>query len=267
MTERAIAVSQSSSIVVVGAHPDDAVRACGGVMLRALSRGARVTVVAVTDGAALFGKDGIPDGPRTARARKAEQVRALKTLGVSRDDVVFLGFPDGGIAKLRHRHRTERSAAYFCPWLHADRTGDTSRVHGTEFTGSSLLHALAARVVISQPTHLFTHADVDKHPDHRGVTWFVKWAITELLNMGLLVRSPAVYEYLTYLRGMAWPPPGRSVPVAAARRLGFPGRVVNVRLSPAEVERKDTALDCFLPILGADYVANWRRTNEVYWVA
>ena len=88
-----------SSVVVIGAHPDDAVRACGGVMLRCLAAGGRLTVVAVTDGAALFGREGIPDGRKTARARKAEQAKALKVIGVPKRDTFFLGFPDGGIAK------------------------------------------------------------------------------------------------------------------------------------------------------------------------
>ena len=265
----------TSSVVVVGAHPDDAVRACGGVMLRALSlgrataglssRAPKLTVIAVTDGAALFGKTGIPDGRRTACARKAEQAKALKALGVPKRNTFHLGFPDGGIPKLRHRNRTERSGAYFCPWLDSDRTNDASYAPGIDFTGNNLTHILMNLLAAAKPPHVFTHHARDKHPDHRGVTWFVRKALAELRKSGVIDAAPAIYEYLTYVSGTPWPPAGPAVPVKAAKALPFGGRVVNLRLAPAEIKRKDAALDCLTPTLGPDYIAHWRRTNEIYW--
>ena len=276
MKKSGIRFSRDASVVVIGAHPDDAVRACGGVMLRALAKGAGLTVIAVTDGAALFGKEGIPEGRETAAGRRAEQVRALRVLGVPRRDTLYLGFPDGGIAKLRHRHRGHRSRPYFCPWLDADHTGDMSCVPGIGFSGNTLLNLLTDRIAHARPTHLFTHASGDRHPDHRGVTWFVRRALARLRRTACSAGSctpgrrpltPAVYEYLTYLRGTHWPPAGSAVPVDAARALPFPGRVVDFRLTPAEQRRKDAALDRFTPILGDAYIDNWRRTNEIYWIA
>ena len=260
-----ITFGPTSSVVVVGAHPDDAVRACGGVMLRALAARATVTVLAGTDGAALFGKPGIPDGRKTARVRKAEQVRGLRKLGVKRESVFFLGFPDGGIAKLRHGHRTSRAEPYFCPWLCSNHSEKDSYGPRLPFNGEALLTLLSDVLRAIAPTHVFTHHVRDKHPDHRGVTWFVRKALRDMVDEGHLETAPGVCEYLTYVRGMKWPPPGKRIAPAAARALGFPGRVVEVPLSPAEIERKDAALDCFVPILGADYIAHWRRTNEIYW--
>jgi len=261
-----IRFDQTSSIVILGAHPDDAVRACGGVMLRALSAGAKVTVIAVTDGAALFGKEGIPDGRRTAAGRKAEQVKALRRIGLPKRSTFFLGFPDGGLAKLRHRHRTERLGAYFCPWLHADRTNKTSCVPEIVFTTNNLVKLLKRILSDASPTHVFTHHHCDKHPDHRGVTWFIRKALAELTCDDASSVPPMVYEYLTYLPGKHWPPAGAAVPVKAARALGFSGRVVNHRLTHDEIAAKDRALDCFTPILGDAYIDNWRRSNEITWI-
>jgi len=265
-------------------------------MLRALSKGAKVTVVAVTEGAALFGRNGIPEGRETAAARKAEQVRALCRLGVSERSTFHLGFPDGGIAKLRHKHRTERSGAYFCPWLHSDRTGNESCVPGISFTSNKLLDVLESTLcgalcgatrrrsgasrrrsgasrrgsgdslANTVRTHVFTHHHRDKHPDHRGVTWFVRKALMRLVKSDVLEEVPGIYEYLTYHPKMHWPPAGRSVPVSIARSLPYPGHVVNLRLTPHERQQKERALDCFVPILGTSYIDNWRRTNEVYWM-
>ena len=263
---RPIRFRRNSSVVVVGAHPDDAARACGGVTLRALGAGARITVVAVTDGAALWGTQDIPNGRRTAAGRKSEQAKALARLGVPRRNVFYLGFPDGGIAKLRHVNRTERSGAHFCPWLDADNTNNQSYVPGTSFIGSALQSVLTEVFARAQPTHVFTHHTGDKHPDHRGVTWFVRKAIARLHRRGDLELSPEIYEYLTYLSGMHWPPGSVSVPIAAARELPFDGSVVQLCLTAEEQAAKEHALDCFVPILGAKYINNWRRNNEVFWL-
>jgi len=265
MAKTPIRFTRSSSVVIVGAHPDDAVRACGGVMLRAMAAGGTLNVVSVTDGAALKGKDGIDKGRRMARSRKAEQVKALTRLGVPLANVFFLGFPDGGIAKLRHTHRTDRTEPYSCPWLDADRTDRKSCRPGVPFNGNALLDLLTEILAAVSPTHVFTHHGRDRHPDHRGVTWFIRRALVRFLKKGVLEDEPTVYEYLTYLRGRHWPPAGSSVPVKAARALPFSGGVVNFRLSAEAFRRKDRALDCFVPILGKAYIDNWRRTNEVVW--
>jgi len=255
----------SSAVLVVGAHPDDAARACGGVLLRCLGAGARLTVVAVTDGAALHGKEGIPTARRTARDRKAEQVKALAALGVPMSRVLFLGFPDGGIPKLRHVHRTSRVKPYFDPWLDADRADADSFAPARPFTGESLLELLSEIIAPLSPTHVFTHESRDKHPDHRGVTHFVRKALARPVGGGAPRAAAAVYEYLTYIAGMKWPPPGSEIRLESAKALPFPERVIDFRLSPGETARKDSALDCFVPILGAGYIDNWRRTNEIYW--
>jgi len=263
--EEPILLDDTSVVVVVGAHPDDAVRACGGVMLRCLREGARLSIIAMTDGAALRGTEGIRRGRETARDRKAEQVRALDRLGVPVENVFFLGFPDGGIEKIRHAHRTRLGNAYVCPWLHADRSAKDSLAPATPFIAESLTDLLVRALGPLSPTHVFTHHGRDRHPDHRGVTHFVREVLSELAAERKLRTEPAVYEYLTYLPGIPWPPAGRETPVESAKALPFPGRVVNFPLTPEEESRKNAALDCFVPILGPGYMDRWRRSNEIFW--
>jgi LmbE family N-acetylglucosaminyl deacetylase len=219
----------------------------------------------VTDGAALRGKEGIRGGREMARDRRAEQVRALDRLGVPAENVFFLGFPDGGIEKIRYAHRTSLDNAYFCPWLHADRSGKDSLAPGTPFNAECLTDLLVRVLGPLSPTHVFTHHARDRHPDHRGVTHFVRNALSTLTVERRLRAEPVIYEHLTYLPGMKWMPAGREIPVEAARALLFPGQVVDFRLTPGEEGRKNAALDCFVPILGPGYMDNWRRSNEIFW--
>jgi LmbE family N-acetylglucosaminyl deacetylase len=83
------------SAVVVAAHPDDEVLGVGGTMAILAAAGARVRLVAVTDGE---GSHPDADPAVIARTRIAETAAALGLLGASGIEVVRLGFPDTGLA-------------------------------------------------------------------------------------------------------------------------------------------------------------------------
>lgn len=79
-------------VLVLAAHPDDEVIACGGMLAWHRQTGHPLTVVHVTDGAA-----GDPDGRHgdIAAVRRAEGKEALRRLGV--EDLRGLGFTDGQV--------------------------------------------------------------------------------------------------------------------------------------------------------------------------
>jgi len=89
-------------VLVLAAHPDDEVIACGGMLAWHASAGHRVVVVHATDGAR-----GDPDGRfgDVAALRREEGREALRRLGIT--EVQALGFPDGALpehgAALRER--------------------------------------------------------------------------------------------------------------------------------------------------------------------
>jgi LmbE family N-acetylglucosaminyl deacetylase len=84
-----------SSAVIVAAHPDDEILGVGGTMALLAAAGARLRLVAVTDGEASHpGAD--PAG--IARARTAESAAALGILGVQDMEVIRLRLPDTGLA-------------------------------------------------------------------------------------------------------------------------------------------------------------------------
>jgi len=258
---RSIGFTGKSSVLVFGAHPDDAVRACGGVILRARAAGATVAIVKATDGAALGGPEGVPTGRRMAEDRKREELHALHTLHFPRRRVFLLGFPDGGLEALRNDYLEPKGLPYYDPWLAADRThGRDVTAVGMPFYGDALVRALAVLAWYFRPTHVFTHCSRDRHPDHRALTWFVKSALRSAK------LRPAVYEYLTYHTRTKWPSNrGPRILPREAAKLHLPGRIVDFGLTNEEAERKDAALDAFVPILGAAYFNPWRRTNEIFW--
>jgi LmbE family N-acetylglucosaminyl deacetylase len=89
-------VANWSSAVVVAAHPDDEVLGVGGTMALLAAAGARLRLVAVTDGESSHG-DGA-DRAALARRRVTETAAALNLLGAGHTEVIRLGLPDTGLA-------------------------------------------------------------------------------------------------------------------------------------------------------------------------
>ncbi len=84
-----------SSAVIVAAHPDDEVLGVGGTIAVLAAMGARLRLVAATDGEASHPR---ADPAVVGRTRIAESAAALEVLGVRDIEVIRLRFPDTGLA-------------------------------------------------------------------------------------------------------------------------------------------------------------------------
>jgi LmbE family N-acetylglucosaminyl deacetylase len=91
----ALDVTTWASAVIIAAHPDDEVLGPGGIVAMLAAAGARVRVVAVTDGEASHG--GRADPAALACRREAERRAALHALGAGETEIVRLGLPDAAL--------------------------------------------------------------------------------------------------------------------------------------------------------------------------
>lgn len=89
----------SRRIIVVAPHPDDETLGCGMLIARAARDGARVAVVALTDGQASHPNSRRWPATALGRLRRAELRRAMARLGAGASRLVFLGWPDGQVAR------------------------------------------------------------------------------------------------------------------------------------------------------------------------
>jgi LmbE family N-acetylglucosaminyl deacetylase len=114
------------SAVVVAAHPDDEVLGVGGTMAILAAAGARLRLIAVTDGEASHPG---ADPAVIARTRIEESAAALDTLGAADAEVIRLRFPDTGLAGCEDelsaalREQCAGFAVCLAPWegdAHAD---------------------------------------------------------------------------------------------------------------------------------------------------
>jgi LmbE family N-acetylglucosaminyl deacetylase len=171
----------NASLMVLAPHPDDESLAAGGLVQRALSRRARVSVVFVTDGEnnpwpqrALERRLWIGAHQREgwARRRRAEADQALRELGAESASVRRLGWPDGGVT-----------------WMLLEETG-------------AMLATMRGLLEQEQPTVLVLPDLVDRHPDHSAMHVLMEMAFQSMPR----ASKPECLGYLLHGRSRAGAP-------------------------------------------------------------
>lgn len=150
---------RDASLLVIAPHPDDESLAIGGLIQRALTRGARVTIVFVTDGDNNPWPQRVLEkrvwiGPRQRRrwgARRREEARrALSALGAEAVTTHWLGWPDGGVT-----------------WKLIDDT-------------RAAITQIRALIEQARPTLLALPDLADRHPDHSALHVLIELVLSEL---------------------------------------------------------------------------------------
>ncbi len=180
-------------VLVVAPHPDDEVIGCAGVILRALEAKKRVTVVILTNGdghaaltAAVAKKDREQLTPedfvKAGALRQSHSIAAMKRLGVPHEDLIFLGYPDGGLEKM---WQMDGSTAFRHMLTQKRETyGVTERdyhslSHGkpAPYLKTSVVADLVEIIHARKPQEVFVSHESDKHGDHRAAFWLVREAL------------------------------------------------------------------------------------------
>ena len=194
-------------ILVVSPHPDDESLCCGGLIQRALARGARVAIVWVTAGDA-FELDALVTEhhlrlkgtgmERLGHMRIAEALAAGEHYGIPRSALDVLGYPDRGLAGMLDAYH---ELPYFSPYTRSDRV-PYARVlsPGARNTGRNVERDIARVVDDFAPTLVFAAAPEDRHPDHAASGQF---ALRVLTARGQADRL----RYYVVHAGSRWPEP------------------------------------------------------------
>lgn len=202
-------------VLVVVPHPDDEVLMAGGVIARAVSEGKKVAVVVMTNG----DKNVLlcPHRAHDGLVRESETVDALALLGVREDQIIFLGYPDGSLSRLRDdaELRVWRlgigGQCEFGSETYAVRGAyglDEHAAHhhgrGASYTQSALLEDLAAIIARTRPADVYLPARDDNHPDHASTHAYVLRAV-ELAGSSTSAGPPVFHEALVHSRLNCWP--------------------------------------------------------------
>ena len=184
----------------------------GGAIAQAMKNGARVRVVFCTNGdgsgATIIGENFHSlrrhSYVEMAQMRQREAVRALRQLGVPRDDIVFLGYPDGGLKTMWENwpqtFTSTTTKLNFSPY----KNSPTLRA---PYRGPQILADIVREMRAFRPTLILTTHPADTHVDH--------WAAYAYAQAALQVLAPdknATWARHTKLMGFlihhgTWPLP------------------------------------------------------------
>jgi len=215
-----LALPPAARVLVFSPHPDDETVAVGGLIHRVVRARLPLRVVFMTNGdgylhaaQADFDVTHPTDDDYVAlgELRQREALAALARLGVKRQQVRFLGFPDGGLADLWRTHWLA-SHPYTSPYTKENRPPEPD---GVGYDGQDLTSVVSRVLRDFRPTVVVMPHPYDVHLDHAHTSYFVTEALTDLETKGEL-RAPRVLTYLVHYPG--WParrPPAfdRALPV------------------------------------------------------
>jgi LmbE family N-acetylglucosaminyl deacetylase len=206
---------RGDSVLVFAAHPDDETLGAGGFIHAAVAAGARVTVVIITNGDGYL--EGVDVGFHTlfstpgrfieyGKHRQTEALAAAARLGVPPAQVVFLGYPDRGLAVL-WGPRWGCDKPYTSPYTRRDRSPyPLSYRPEALYCGESVLADIVALLRRERPSVIIMHHPEDTHRDHWAAEAFVTSALETLALQGEeWARSASMYHVLIH-HGV-WPTP------------------------------------------------------------
>ncbi|MHB1457176.1 MAG: PIG-L deacetylase family protein [Armatimonadota bacterium] len=183
--------------MIIVPHCDDETLGCGGLIAGLVRKGAKVKVAIVTNGDGFYYAAArdlrdpfvLPENYISfGYERQRESVNALGKLGVKKDSIVFLGYPDKGLAALwlyywkkSRPYKSQFTNDSYSPYYNAHR-------RNTPYAGRALLSDIESIICDYKPTTVYYPHTNDQHSDHWAVNCFVTQSLYEL-NMIGKVRS------------------------------------------------------------------------------
>lgn len=271
-------LTKNDRVVIIAPHCDDETLGAGGLLHDAVTAGADVHVIMVTNGDGF--RYAVEAELRTLRPsrqtyirfayeRQQETLNAVHLLGLAPDKVIFLGYPDRGIAHMWSSNWTPDNP------YRSRYTGLTESPYSNSFTpgarycGEQLAADLMTLFERYRPTLIvFPHPN-DAHPDHWAVNAFVNYVLQQASERGDdWARTARLRLYLVH-RG-EWPnPKGLNTKLA----LLPPKTMINTRthwlvrnLPDQVVELKRDAILAYhsqVALMRA-YLLSFARQNELF---
>jgi LmbE family N-acetylglucosaminyl deacetylase len=238
-----------------------------------LAAGSAVRVVFLTHGEASReartyvrpSKPALGIGQAVGRMRREEAQKAVAQLGLAPEQVLFLGYPDGGTLDIWKCH-WGRSAPLYCQVTETDTVPyEEAPTYGQPYKGEAVLAALIGQLLAFRPTRVVVSHLEDEHGDHQACALFLMAALLETAGD---LPAPQVLGYPTHSRH--WPAalgehPDFWLPVPPKMADSpYPWRCLE--LSAAEISVKNQTLRLYPDQMGESrqQLLSLVRRNEIF---
>jgi LmbE family N-acetylglucosaminyl deacetylase len=203
--------SKNDNVLILAPHPDDEAIANAGIIQEALKAGSAVKVVVFTNGD--FNSTSLPFIEKTknpagapqeflklGEVRRSESISAMQTLGLKKDNLIFLGYPDFGTLEIFLKYWDTENPYQSLATKETKVPYPDSYSYGADYKGESVLKDLESIISGYKPTKIFIPNSFDSHKDHRAMYLFAQVALWDLKD---IIQGYQVFTYLTHVKN--WP--------------------------------------------------------------
>lgn len=206
-TNNKIEWENDDRILILAPHPDDEIVGAGSVIIEAKKRGLPIRVIFLTNGDLnewsflVYKKSPVirPNSVEKMGVLRSEEARkADRSLGLNDEELIFLGYPDGGCLRIWNNfwdynspYQSLLTRKKYVPY------SDTYRP-GALYVGQNIVEDLKKNIEDFKPTKIFVSSPADQNPDHSAMYLFTKIALWE--NDLSKIK---LYPYLIHYSG--WP--------------------------------------------------------------
>jgi len=267
-------IAKDGRILILAPHPDDETIGCAGIIQQALSKGAQVRVVYLTNGDhnqlafIVFEKRlTLRQGEfiHMGEVRRSEAIKAMKLLGLSDKDLVFLGYPDFGTFAIFSKYWQESKPFKSLLTRISSVPYKKNLSYGAPYKGESILSDLKKVLLDFKPNKIFVSHPADTNVDHKTLYLFLQIALRDLNKD---IPRPEVYPYLVHCVG--WPLPRRYHPelilIPPKQFSDSQVKWLEFGLTPEQLNKKHGAILCYKSQTesSAFYLLSFVRQNELF---
>lgn len=267
-------ITKGDRILILAPHPDDETIGCAGIIQQALSAGAQVQVVYLTNGdhnqiafivyeKRLTLRKG--EFIHMGQVRRQEAIKAMALLGLDENNLVFLGYPDFGTFTIFSQYWQETKPFKSLLTRISSVPYKENLSFAAPYKGESILKDLEKVLLGYKPNKIFVSHPADTNVDHKALYLFLQVALRDLDKE---LSRPKIYPYLIHCVG--WPLPRRYHPEL---RLTPPQQFLDAQinwskfeLTQGQVNKKYQAVLCYKSQTesSASYLLSFARSNELF---
>lgn len=264
--------TKDDRVLILSPHPDDETIGTAGIIQRAVKAGSKVRVVCFTNGdnnelafivyekrITFRKKEFLHMG--TVRAK--ETIKAMDALGLKKEDIIFMGYPDFGTLTILTKYwgNTRPYRSFFARVSQVSYPDAFSP--GALFVGENILRDLKKILLDFKPTKIFVSHPSDTNRDHQSLYLFTKVALWDLAEE---LKGYDIFPGIIHVVG--WPKPrGHHLEL----KLDPPLRLKGVFwqrffLSEEEETIKHKAINYFTSQIECNppYLFSFARKNELF---
>ncbi|MFA5116009.1 MAG: PIG-L deacetylase family protein [Candidatus Omnitrophota bacterium] len=267
-----VELTAQDRVLIMAPHPDDEVLGCAGIIQKALAAKLPVKIVFLTYGDnnewafLLYRKHPVfvsRSVQGMGQVRHDEAIAAAKEMGLSADNLIFLGYPDFGTYNIWLSHWGAAKA--FKSMLTKVRAVPYSNALRPDaaYKGDDILKDIETVLSDFKPTKIFLSHPGDHNGDHRALYLFTRVALWDLKGW----MQPQLYPYLIHFKN--WPLPRGYRPEMSIEPPGFFDEKVDWsadNLALPDVEQKEAAIRAHRSQYKScpGYLSSFIRRNELF---